>query len=107
MDGARAQADELRAAPAIADAAELDAARFGFHAAHPQHSAKHRLHLTQLACFILLAGLLGCALYAAPAPALDVLYAAAFAFFAAAILLRLVAAGQLQTLKSSLAEPTH
>lgn len=107
MDGERAQADEQRAAPASAGAAELDAARFSFHAAFPQRSARHRLHLAQLACFALLAGLLGLALYAAPGPTLEALHAAAFVFFAAAILIRLAAAGQLHAAMSRLAEPKH
>ncbi len=105
MDGARAQADELRAAPAMADAAELHAARFGFHAAQPQRSAKRRLHITQATWLLVVACLAGLAMFTAPHLALEALHAAAYAFFVAAILIRLVAAGQLTHATSRIAEP--
>lgn len=105
MDGARAYADKLHSAPAMADAAEVDAARFGFDIAHPQHSAKHRLRVDQAIWLMVIAGLAGFALYAAPELALAALHAAALIVFAAAILVRLVAAGQLAPVTSRLAEP--
>src|SRR5262245_9480845 len=105
MDGARAQAVELRAAPSLADPAELEAARFGFHAAQPLRSAKHRLHPAQTIWFIAIAGIAALAIYAAPGLAMAALHAAALAFFAAAILARLFAAGQLTLKRTRLAEP--
>jgi glycosyltransferase XagB len=105
MDGAELRLDDLRAAPVSVSAAELDAARFGFHRAFPHRSAKRVLYVTQALALIALGGGLVLMLRAAPTATLDTLHFGALGLFAIAILLRLVAAARLSPLLSRLAAP--
>lgn len=107
MDGAKARADGLRAATTIVDAAALEDAVHGFHRRFPRRSAKRRLHFTQLLALALVVGLLAWALRTQLVLTLSVLHAAALVLFASAIVLRLVAAANLQPMVSRLAEPAH
>ncbi len=107
MDGARARADGLRAATTTVDAATLDHAINGFHRAFPLRSARRRLHVTQFIGILLLTAAFAWAAWQAPALTLTALHATAALVFAAAIVLRLIAAANLQQLKSRLASPAH
>jgi len=97
--------DELRAAAVSIGADDLDAARYGFHRAHPARSAKRTFHITQLIAFGLIAAALGYSLYAAAALTWEIIRACAITLFAAAIVLRLVAAAHLSPALSRLADP--
>lgn len=103
MDGAM-RLDGLEQAAAAPSAAALDAARHGFARAHPQRSARRVLFFTQ--AIVLAALIAGFVMAARAAPALtfDALHVAALVIFAAAILLRLVAAASLAPFLSRLAD---
>lgn len=107
MDGADVRLDGLHAATTSVDAAQLDAARYGFHRQHPQRSSKRTLHTTQ--ALWLIAAITGF-IYAAlthPTLTFTALHYAALAFFTAAILVRLLAAAQLTPRLSRIADPTR
>jgi glycosyltransferase XagB len=107
MDGAEPRFDALRPAAISVGASELDAARYGFHRAHPERSAKRTFYLTQTIGFaLLLAGAVLAALLA-PAFVFDVMHIGALALFAIAILFRLIAAASLKPMLSRIAEPSH
>lgn len=105
VDGARR--DELRDAAAHVSAAELDAARYGFHRAHPQRSARRTLHVTQFVAIALMAGAFAYAAATAPNFTWMIVHAAAVALFTLAILLRLAAAAHLAPILSRLADGPH
>lgn len=97
--------DELRAAATSIGAAELDAARLGFHRADPSRSAKRTFYFTQIFGFALILAALGLAISYAPNLTWEIIRAAALTLFASAILLRLFAAGHLSPVLSRLADP--
>lgn len=107
MDGADPRYDELRPAAATLGAAELDAARRGFHRAFPQRSARRVFHVTQTAWLATIAtgAVMAFALW--PLIAFETLHVGAIIFFAAAILVRLFAAARLEPVLSRLAEPAR
>ncbi len=105
MDGAKARAGGWLAVATTVDAAELDAARLGLDRARPQHSARRTLHVAQAFWLTLIAGLFGFALYSETRWTLASLHVGALVFFAAAILVRLLAAARLTPVLSRLAEP--
>lgn len=107
MDGGEPRAEGLRAAATNIGAAELDAARFGFHNARPQHSAKRRLHATQALWIVGLCAAAGWCAWRAPGLAFGVLHAAALALFASAIAFRLFAAASLKRDLWRLAAPAR
>lgn len=86
---------------------ELDAARFGFHRAFPQRSAKRVIHFTQLAALLALAAALSWAWRADAEMTWRALKLVAFALFATAIAWRLLAAAHLKPPLSRLAAPAH
>jgi glycosyltransferase XagB len=102
MDGAEPQ----RAAHTLS-AAELENARFGFHRAHKHRSAKRVVHFTQIITFTALSGGFVFALREAPTLTWMILHYAALAFFAGAILWRLLAASNLKPLLWRLAAPVR
>lgn len=104
MDGG-VRLDELRAAATSIGAAELDAARLGFHRADPSRSAKRTFYFTQIFGFALILAALGLAISYAPDLTWEIIRAAALTLFASAILLRLFAAGHLSPVLSRLADP--
>lgn len=107
MDGAEPRLDELRPAAVSLGARELDEARYSFHRANPERSAKRTLYVTQAVAFaLLLAAAVAVALFA-PAFTFNALHVAALALFAIAILFRLVAAASLTPTLSRIAEPAH
>ena len=107
MDGAETRLDGLRAATTGVDAAQLDAARYGFHRQHPQRSSKRTLHITQaLWLTAAVAAFIYAALVYTP-HTLTALHYVALAFFAIAILVRLLAAAQLTPKLSRIAEPAR
>ena len=102
MDGA----DLQRTAHALS-AAQLEAARLGFHRAHRRRSAKRTFYVTQvLAVGVLMAGL-GWAVRTAPALTWAAVHYGALALFGAAIAWRLVAASNLRRLLWRLASPAE
>lgn len=105
MDGGEPRYDELRPAAANVSAAELDAARLGFHRAFPQRSAKRVFFVTQAVALVALIAAIVWAFRAAPALSFEVAHIAALTLFAIAIALRLVAAASLAPTLSRLAEP--
>lgn len=105
MDGEDAQAGGSSAAAPVS-AAELDAARLGFHRNHPQRSAKRRIHVTQALWLVALAALVFVALRDFPSATFEALHVAALILFGAAITIRLLAAAQLTPQLSRIAEPT-
>jgi cellulose synthase/poly-beta-1,6-N-acetylglucosamine synthase-like glycosyltransferase len=107
MDGETGDSEHLRAAPTTVDAAELDAASFGFHRAHPHRSARRRLYVVQALWFIALAALLALCLRAAPDATWAALHIAALCFFAVAIFVRLIAAGRLTQVMWRIAAPAR
>lgn len=107
MEGAEQRLADAQGAEAVVSAAQLDAARFGFHRAFPARSAKRRLHLTQLGAIAGLAAAFGWAATEALAATLSVLHVAALALFAAAMLWRLFAAANLSPVLSRLAAPVR
>ncbi len=104
MDGG-VRLDELRAAAVSIGAAELEAARDGFHRTQPDRSAKRTFHFTQIVAFALVVAAFVYGLAHAPALTWEIVRAAAMTLFAAAILLRLFAAAHLRPLLSRLADP--
>lgn len=107
MDVGGARREAVRDAAAQISAAELEAARFGFHRAHPQRSARRTFHLTQIAALALLAAAFVYAAGAAPTITWAFVHAAAVALFGFAILFRLVAAAHLSPVLSRLADPAR
>lgn len=105
MDGAEPRFDGLRTAAHSATASELDAARNGFHRAHPARSAKSVFHLGQLLVGAALSAALVWAAASAPGLTFSILHAAAWSLFAVAIGFRLLAASSLKEPLSRLAEP--
>lgn len=102
MDGA----DLQRAAHSL-DAAALEAARLGFHRAHPHRSAKRTFYFTQLIALAALIAAFIWAVRAAPALTWDAVHYGALALFGAAILWRLIAAANLKRVLWRLAAPEH
>lgn len=98
-------ADQLRAAAASLDDAELESARFGFHRAFPRRSAKRVLHVTQALWLLALGAGLVWALREHTALTLHALHLLIWFLFAAAILWRLIAAANLAPALSRLAAP--
>lgn len=89
------------------DAATLDHARFGFHRAHRQRSAKRVFYRTQLvAIALIIAGFVWAAANA-PNTTFFALHIAALVLFTTAIAWRLMAASILTPVLSRLAEPAH
>lgn len=107
MDGAEPRLDGLRPAAVSLDARDVDAARDGFHAAHPERSAKRIFFVTQALAFVLLATMFAIAIWFAPRTTFDVLHFGALGIFAAAILFRLLAAASLKPALSRLAQPAQ
>lgn len=107
MDGAEPRFDELRPAAVSVGAPELDAARYGFHRAHPERSAKRTFYVTQVIGFALLLACPVLAALFAPDFVFDVAHIGALALFAAAILFRLIAAAHLKPTLSRIAEPAQ
>jgi len=105
MDGAEANRDGLAPAAVSLGAAELEAARYAFHRAHPARSARRVFHITQLLALAALGYGAWRAFVYAPALAFEVIHVTALALFAAAILLRLIAAARLKPVLSRLAAP--
>lgn len=104
MDGAEVRLDGLKQAAATPSAAALETARFGLARARPHRSAKRVLYVTQaIAIAALIVAFVHAARFA-PAPTFEALHIAALIIFAAAILLRLVAASSLTPLLSRLAD---
>jgi cellulose synthase/poly-beta-1,6-N-acetylglucosamine synthase-like glycosyltransferase len=99
-------ADPQRAAHTL-DAAELDAARLGFHRAYPHRSARRRIYITQLVAIAALTWGFAWAARTAPALTWDVVHYVALALFGIAIAWRLLAASNLKRLLWRLAEPGH
>lgn len=97
MDGA-AKLDGLGEAAATADAVAVHNARFGFHRTHPHRSAKRTLYVTQGLAILALIAAVAWAAAAAPRLTFDVAHYSALAFFACAILWRLLAASNLTRL---------
>lgn len=107
MDGADQGTDRLVEASVSVSDAELDAARFGFHRAFPQRSAKRVFFVTQaLALLVLLAALVW-AIIEAPAITLSAIHLSALTLFAITIGFRLIAAAHLQPILSRIAVPTE
>jgi len=101
MDGAEPQrARQLTGA-------ELEAARLGFHRAHPHRSAKRVFYVTQLIAIVTLAAGFVLALRAAPALTWATVHYAALSFFAIAIFWRLIAASNLKPLLWRLTSPAQ
>lgn len=102
MDGA-----EPRCGVTSLDAAQLDRARYGFHRAFPQHSAKRPIYFTQL---IVVAGLIAglvLALRNAPALTWTAIHYLALVLFGIVILWRLIAASNLKRVLWRLAAPAN
>jgi hypothetical protein len=97
--------DGLEQAATLLNAATLDDARFGFHRAHSQRSARRVFYVTQVIAFALLAAGLVWAFTRAVVITLFALHIAALILFTAAIAWRLVAASILTPVLSRLAEP--
>ncbi|MDZ4689760.1 glycosyltransferase family 2 protein [Terricaulis sp.] len=96
--------DELRAAAISIGAADLEAAREGFHRAYKSRSAKRTFHYTQIFALALIASAIAYGIHIAPDLAWPLIRAAAITLFASAILLRLFAAAHLRPLLSRLAD---
>jgi glycosyltransferase XagB len=94
------------AAAVTLDAAELDAARLGFHRAFPRRSAKRTIYITQVCAALVLIAALVLALRAWPASTTQILHASVWCVFATLILWRLFAAASLSPMLSRIAEPT-
>src|SRR5690349_17995228 len=105
--GGASSRDGLEKAATSLDAATLDDARFGFHRAHSQRSARRVFYVTQVIVFALLAAGLDWEITRAAGITLFVLHIAALILFTAAIAWRLVAASILTPVLSRLAEPTR
>jgi cellulose synthase/poly-beta-1,6-N-acetylglucosamine synthase-like glycosyltransferase len=105
MDGGEPRYDALRPAAANVGAAELDAARLGFHRAFPHRSAKRVFFFTQALALAALIAAIVWAFRAAPALSFEIAHITALTLFAVAIALRLVAAASLEPTLSRLAEP--
>jgi cellulose synthase/poly-beta-1,6-N-acetylglucosamine synthase-like glycosyltransferase len=103
MDGTRL--GNLRAV--VVDAAELEAACFGFDRSQPHRSARRRLYVTQALWLCVVVTLLGGALCTQPRFTLGALHVAALTLFGLAILVRLLAAARLTPVLSRLAEPAR
>jgi cellulose synthase/poly-beta-1,6-N-acetylglucosamine synthase-like glycosyltransferase len=102
MDGA----DPQRAAYSL-DAAELEAARLGFHRAHSDRSAKRSIYITQ---WILFGALIAAFVWVAqtgPALTWNVVHYGALALFGIAIAWRLIAASNLKRLLWRIASPAQ
>jgi cellulose synthase/poly-beta-1,6-N-acetylglucosamine synthase-like glycosyltransferase len=102
MDGA-----DLQRAAHTLDAAELEAARLGFHRAHPSRSAKRSIYITQwilsgvlIAAFVRVAQM-------TPALTWNVVHYGALALFGIAITWRFIAASNLKRLLWRLASPAQ
>lgn len=104
MDGADVKYDGLKEAAATPSAAVLDEARFGFARANPHRSSRRTFYFTQLIVFATLAAGLIFAAINAPALTFGAIYVAAFALFATAIAVRLIAASSLTRLMWRLAD---
>lgn len=102
MDGAERQGAALSL-----DAAELEAARLGFHRAHPHRSAKRPLYVTQILALALLVAAFIWAARAAPELTWDIVHYGALALFAVAIAWRFIAASNLKPLLWRLAAPAQ
>jgi len=102
MDGA----DLSRAAHSL-DANELEAARLGFHRAHPHRSAKRAFHFTQLIAFAALVAAFVWAAQTAPDVTWNVVHYGALAVFGLAIAWRLLAASNLKRVLWRLAAPAQ
>lgn len=102
MDGA----DPQRAAYSL-DAAELEAARLGFHRAHKHRSAKRSIYITQWLAIIALAAGIWWSSRTAPTLTWSVLHYGALALFGIAIAWRLIAASNLKRLLWRLASPAQ
>jgi len=106
MDGAdRPRGLHGAAAPVGPDA--LDHARYGFHRAFPQRSAKRTFYIAQALALAALAAAVALVASAWPSPTFEALHGLALAVFAAAILLRLLAAAQLKPILWRLADPAR
>lgn len=107
LDGAEPPLDGPRAGATSPGAPELDAARYGFHRAFPQRSAKRVIYVTQ---FIWLSAAIAGAVWAArTAPALtwETVHIAGLIVFASAIVFRWVAAARLAPTLSRIADPVR
>jgi cellulose synthase/poly-beta-1,6-N-acetylglucosamine synthase-like glycosyltransferase len=104
MDGGEPLLDGLRPAAAVS-AAELDAARLGFHRAFPHRSAKRVFFATQVLALVALIGAVVWAFRSAPALSFEVAHIAALSLFALAIGLRLMAASSLAPTLWRLSDP--
>lgn len=94
MDGA-VRLEALEQGAATVDAVALDDARFGFHRAHPHRSAKRRLYVTQALAILAVIAAVSLAAMRSPRLTFDIAHYGALAFFACAILWRLLAASNL------------
>jgi glycosyltransferase XagB len=102
MDGAERQGAALSLG-----AAELEAARLGFHRAHPHRSAKRSFYFTQVVAFAaLIAGFVWAA-RTAPALTWSIVYYAALALFGIAIAWRMIAASNLKPVLWRLSAPAQ
>ena len=97
----------LEQAATSLDAATLDDARFGFHRAHAQRSARRVFYFTQIIAFGLLAAGLVWEIRRAADTTFFALHIAALVLFTTAIAWRLVAASILTPVLSRLAEPAQ
>lgn len=102
MDGA----DPQRAAHSL-DAAELEAARLGFHRANPRRSAKRPIYITQLIAFGALVAAFVWSTRTAPVLTWTVVHYSALALFGIAITWRFIAASNLKRLLWRLASPAQ
>jgi cellulose synthase/poly-beta-1,6-N-acetylglucosamine synthase-like glycosyltransferase len=104
MDGGEPRLEGLRPAAAVS-AAELDAARLGFHRAFPARSSKHVFYAMQVIALIVLLAAIVWAFRSAPALSFEVAHITALSLFALAIGLRFVAASSLAPTLWRLSEP--
>ena len=102
MDGA-----DLQRAAYTLNAAELEAARLGFHRAHPRRSAKRPIYVTQWMLFAALIAGAFWAARAAPGLTWSVVHYGALALFGIAIAWRLIAASNLKRVLWRLASPAQ
>lgn len=107
MDGAIRRADDLRPAATTIAAADLDAARFGFHRAHKHRSARRTFYVTQMLAFAALLALVVWSFKAFPTATGETFHAIAITLFASAILLRFAAAAHVAPLLSPLTSTTR
>lgn len=102
MDGAERQGAALSL-----DAAELEAARLGFHRAYPHRSAKRAIYITQWIAFAAMAAGFVWAARADPDLTWTIVYYAALALFGVAIAWRVIAASNLKPVLWRLSSPAQ